>query len=125
MGGIEGARGRLDAGAGGKNGMGSSSGAGRGAAPAPQASGVADGTGPTGGGGGGLKLSVPIGDGPAGDGTTSVGAPAACDSSEVGTETAAWQNGHFTFFPDDSSRARKRFPQEWQPRVIGIMEPAE
>jgi len=42
------------------------------------------------------------------------------ESSPFGTGTAAWQNGHFTFLPDDSSRARNRFPHDGQPSVIGM-----
>jgi len=38
----------------------------------------------------------------------------------VGTGTAAAQYGHFTRFPADSSRARKRFPHDGQPSVIGM-----
>lgn len=84
--------------------------AGAGAPPAPQASGDATGAG----------VDRPGGaEDPAG-GITAVGAPAAAASSGVGTGTAAAQYGHFTRLPADSSRARKRFPQDGQPSVIGM-----
>jgi hypothetical protein len=53
-------------------------------------------------------------------GRGAVGSPAAADSSCVGTCTAAWQYGHFTLFPADSSRARNHLPHEGQPSVIGM-----
>ena len=48
---------------------------------------------------------------------------AAAAASAVGTDTAAPQYGHFTFFPADSSRARNRFMQDGQPSVIGMTYP--
>ncbi len=57
-------------------------------------------------------------------GSGPVGAPALAASSAVGTDTAAWQYGHFTFFPADSSRARNRFPHDGHPSVIGMASPS-
>src|SRR5204863_2400756 len=86
-----------------------------------------------GGGGGGAVRAAGAGGGPEspnGDGfvgldggsggRAAVGAPAAADSSAVGTDTGAAQYGHFTRLPADSSRARNRFPHDGQPSVIGM-----
>jgi len=101
---------------------------------APQASGVAAGTGATGfeaaGPGGrcttgGCDVKNGLTGAAAGGAGTLAVDTVPPGSSEFGTGTAAWQNGHFTFFPDDSSRARNRFPHDGHPNVIGMLNSAK
>src|SRR5437868_844078 len=66
---------------------------------------------------GGPRPGVDPDDGAA---SMSVGAAALCASSGDGTGTAAWQYGHLTRLPADSSRARNRFPHDGQPSVMGM-----
>lgn len=116
-----GRNGRAETGIGAK-GSGSSIGVGgRTGSAAPHASGLAAGTGPEEECGVFAAPNVRVPMTPLGEGAASKGAPPFGDSSEVGTGTADWQNGHFTFLPDDSSRARNRFPHDGQPSVIGMV----